>query len=55
MQLIDNWEMEIHRLWSIRVGLFFFILNGAVLGLAALVDTLNACSSSPRTCSAMAY
>ncbi|MDB5606712.1 MAG: hypothetical protein JWP25_3612 [Bradyrhizobium sp.] len=41
MKLIDNWKTELHRLWSIRIGLFFFVLNGAVLGIAALADVLN--------------
>jgi hypothetical protein len=41
MRLIDNWQAEFHRLWSIRVGLFFGALNGGVLGLAAFVDVLN--------------
>ena len=33
--LIDNWRSEFRRLWSIRIGLFFGALNGAVLGLRA--------------------
>lgn len=41
MRLIDHAWREFNRLWSIRVGLFFFVLNGAVVGLAAFVDDLN--------------
>ena len=41
MKLIDNAGAEFHRLWSIRVGLFFFVLNGALVGLAAFNDVLN--------------
>jgi hypothetical protein len=41
MALIPNWKSEFHRLWSIRVGLFFFVLNGALVGLAAFNDVLN--------------
>lgn len=41
MHLIDDWRVEIHRLWSIRVGLIFFALNGGLIGLAAFVDDLN--------------
>jgi|KBSSwiStaDraftv2_1062776.scaffolds.fasta_scaffold952272_2 hypothetical protein len=37
MRLIDNWRSELGRLWSIRIGLFFGALNGAMLGLAAFV------------------
>lgn len=41
MRLIDGWQTEIHRLWSIRLALFFGALNGAVLGLAAFVNVFN--------------
>lgn len=41
LQLIDNAWSDFHRLWSIRVGIFFFVLNGALLGLAAFSETLN--------------
>lgn len=41
MALIDNWKSEFHRLWSLRVGLFFFVLNGALVGLAAFNQVLN--------------
>ena len=39
--LIDNWRSEFRRLWSIRIGLFFGALNGAVLGLAAFQDVIS--------------
>lgn len=39
--LIDNWKTEIHRLWSIRVALFFFALNGFLVGLVAFGDVFN--------------
>jgi hypothetical protein len=41
LRLIDDAGREFHRLWSIRVGLFFFVLNGALVGLAAFGDILN--------------
>lgn len=41
MRLIDNAGKEFHRLWSIRVGLFFFVLNGGLVGLAAFGEVLN--------------
>jgi hypothetical protein len=41
VRLIDNWRAEAKRLWSIRVGLFFGALNGAMLGLAAFVNTID--------------
>jgi hypothetical protein len=41
MRLIDNAGKEFHRLWSIRVGLFFFVLNGGLVGLAAFAGELN--------------
>ncbi|NGX98179.1 MAG: hypothetical protein G4V63_24135, partial [Candidatus Afipia apatlaquensis] len=37
MRLIDNAWAQFKRLWSIRIGLFFGALNGAMLGLAAFV------------------
>ncbi len=37
MRLIDDAWAQFKRLWSIRVGLFFGALNGAMLGLAAFV------------------
>jgi len=41
MKLIDNAGKEFHRLWSIRVGVFFFVLNGSLVGLAAFTNVLN--------------
>ena len=41
LKLIDNWNAEIHRLWTVRASLFMFVLTGAVLGLAAFVDVFN--------------
>jgi hypothetical protein len=41
MRLIDNAGKEFHRLWSIRVGLFFFVLNGGLASLAAFGEILN--------------
>jgi hypothetical protein len=41
MRLIDNAAREVHRLWTVRISLFFGVLNGASLGLAAFVDVFN--------------
>lgn len=41
MKLIDNAGKEFHRLWSVRVGLIFFGINGGLVGLAAFVGYLN--------------
>lgn len=41
MQLIDNAWREFHRLWSIRIGVIFFVLNGALVGLAGFTEVLN--------------
>ena len=41
LRLIPDASREFHRLWSIRVAVFFFVLNGALVGLAALGDVLN--------------
>ncbi len=38
---IEDWFTHLHRLWSIRIALFFAALNGAVLGLAAFVNVFN--------------
>ena len=35
IRLIPRWRTELTRLWSIRVGLFFGALNGAMLGLVS--------------------
>lgn len=41
MRLIDNAWHEFNRLWSIRIGVMFFVLNGALVGLAAFNEVLN--------------
>lgn len=41
LTLIDDFKTEIHRLWSLRIALFGFVLNGVALGLAAFFDVLN--------------
>jgi hypothetical protein len=41
LKLIPDAAKEFHRLWSIRVGLFFFVLNGFLVGLVAFGDVLN--------------
>lgn len=41
MTLIPDWKVEFHRLWSLRVGLFFFALTGFLAGLAAFGEILN--------------
>lgn len=41
LRLIDNAGAEFHRLWSIRIGLFFFVINGALVGLTAFTEVLN--------------
>lgn len=34
-KFIENAKQEFHRLWTIRVGLFFGAFNGAMIGFAA--------------------
>jgi multidrug transporter EmrE-like cation transporter len=41
MRLIDNWKTELHRLWTIRVGLAYAVFTGIALVLAAFIDVLN--------------
>jgi hypothetical protein len=41
MKLIDNWKVELHRLWTVRISLFFGVLNGVALGLTAFSDVFN--------------
>ncbi len=41
MRLIDNAGKEAHRLWSVRLSIFFGVLNGVALGLAAFIDVFN--------------
>lgn len=40
MRLVDDWR-KAHRFNTIRLALFFSVLNGAVVGLAALQDVIN--------------
>ncbi|WLA80269.1 hypothetical protein [Bradyrhizobium elkanii] len=41
MRLIENAGREFHRLWTIRVSLWFGIFTGVAAGLNAFVDILN--------------
>lgn len=41
MRLIDDAAKKATRLWSIQIAIFFGLLNGAALGLAAFVDVFN--------------
>lgn len=41
MKLIDDWKAEIHRLWTVRLALFMFVLTGASAALPAVQDKLN--------------
>jgi hypothetical protein len=41
MRLIDDWKAEAGRLWSVQISIFFGVLNGVALGLAAFVDVFN--------------
>lgn len=41
MRFIDNVGSEIHRLWSVRLSIYLFVLTGAVVGLGAFTDYLN--------------
>lgn len=41
MRLIDNAGREFHRLWTIRVSLWFGIFTGVAVGLNAFIDILN--------------
>jgi hypothetical protein len=41
MRLVDNAAKEFHRLWTIRVSLWFGIFTGIAAGLNAFVDVLN--------------
>ncbi|WP_256474357.1 hypothetical protein [Bradyrhizobium sp. 200] len=40
MRLIDDWQTELHRLWTVRASLFMFVLTGGV-GLSAFSDVFN--------------
>ncbi len=41
MRLIDDWHKELHRLWSIRISLFFGVLTGVASVLNAFTDVFN--------------
>lgn len=41
MRLIDNAKHEFHRLWSIRISLWFGVFTGVAAGLNAFVEVLN--------------
>ncbi len=41
MRLIENASKEFHRLWTIRVSLWFGVFTGVAAGLNAFVDVLN--------------
>lgn len=41
LKLIDNAWRDLRRLWSVRIAIFGFALNGFVLGLAAFCDVFN--------------
>lgn len=41
MKLIDDWKSEFHRLWTVRVALFMFVLTGALIALPAFAEILN--------------
>lgn len=41
MRLVDNAAREFHRLWTIRVSIWFGIFTGVAMGLNAFVDALN--------------
>lgn len=39
--LIDDWRTEVHRLWSIRISLFYGIFAGTAAVLCAFVPVFN--------------
>lgn len=41
MKLVDNWRVELHRLWSIRISLAFGVFTGTAAVLSAFVDVFN--------------
>lgn len=41
MQLVENWRVELHRLWSIRLSLAFGVFTGTAAVLGAFVDVFN--------------
>lgn len=41
MKLIDDWKVHLHRLWTIRISLFFGVFTGIAGVLSAFVDVFN--------------
>lgn len=41
MRLIENASREFHRLWTIRVSIWFGVFTGVAAGLNAFVNILN--------------
>lgn len=41
MRMIDNWKVELHRLWSIRISLFVGILTGIASVINAFDSVFN--------------
>lgn len=41
MRMIDNWKVEAHRLWSIRISLFVGVLTGVAAVLSAFTEVFN--------------
>lgn len=41
LRLIDDWSVELHRLWSIRLSLGFGVFTGVAAVLGAFVDVFN--------------
>lgn len=40
-EFIEDAKKEFHRLWTIRVGLFFGAFNGAMIGVAAFEKVID--------------
>lgn len=40
-RLVDNAWRELHRLWTIRISLFFGVFTGVAAVIGAFADTLN--------------
>lgn len=41
MKLIDNWDRELHRLWSIRFSIGFAVFTGIASVLSAFEGSFN--------------
>jgi hypothetical protein len=41
VKLIDDWRVELHRLWSIRVSLACGVFTGTAAVLSAFTDVFN--------------